>query len=239
MSRLTAWKIDRLGPLIYLAALAGCGGGAPPLVIPAGGSPATSAQVRAWADSLQAGAPVLHRFKWQYRDRDQAAGGRGSARIAGSDSLRLDMIGPLGAGRGAAFVIGSTEQWAEPEEEVRKVAPNYQLLWAMLGIPRLPESFDAVTRFDGPGLVAWRLVRGADTVEFARQTGPEGRFMADVREAGVRVARVQTTYNVDGSLKSSRLDVPRGPARLDLNYYATSRPASFPADTWHPPDREP
>ena len=239
MSRLTPWKIDRLAPLVYLAALASCSGGPPLLVIPAGGSAATSVQIRAWADSLQAGAPVLHRFKWQYRDRDQAAGGRGSARIAGTDSLRLDMIGPLGAGRGAAFVIGSTEQWAEPEEEVRKIAPNYQLLWAMLGIPRLPESFDAVTRFEGPGLVAWRLVRGADTVEFARQTGPEGRFMADVRESGVRVARVQTTYNVDGSLKSSRLDVPRGPARLDLNYYATSRPASFPADTWHPPDREP
>jgi hypothetical protein len=188
---------------------------------------------------LQAGAPVLHRFKWQYRDRDQAAGGRGSARIAGRDSLRLDLIGPLGAGRGAAFVIGAEQQWAEPEEEVRKIAPDYQLLWAMLGIPRLPDSIDAVTRFEGPGLVAWRIVRGADTVEFARQTGGEGRFMADVRQAGVRVGRVQTTYNVDGALKSSRLDVPRGPARLDLNYYATSRPAGFPADTWHPPDREP
>ncbi|HKP30343.1 MAG TPA: hypothetical protein VJU15_13110 [Gemmatimonadales bacterium] len=149
------------------------------------------------------------------------------------------MIGPLGAGRGGAFVIGAVEQWAQPEEEVRKIAPDYQLLWAMLGIPRLPEAFDEVTRYEGPGLVAWRIVRGADTVEFARQTGTDVRFMADVRESGVRVGRVQTTYNADGSLKSSRLDVPRGPARLDLNYYATSRPESFPADTWTPPDREP
>jgi hypothetical protein len=149
------------------------------------------------------------------------------------------MIGPLGAGRGGAFVIGAVEQWAEPEEEVRKIAPDYQLLWAMLGIPRLPESFDEVTRYEGPGLVAWRIVRGADTVEFARQVGTDVRFMADVRQSGVRVGRVQTTYNADGGLKSSRLDVPRGPARLDLNYYATSRPASFPADTWSPPDREP
>ena len=239
MSRTRRWKIDRLGVVVYLAGALGCSGGPPPLVLPAGGRPATSAEVRAWSDSLQAGAPVLHRFKWQYRDRDQAAGGRGSARIAGRDSLRLDMIGPLGAGRGAAFVIGAEEQWAEPEEEVRKIAPDYQLLWAMLGVPRLPETFDEVTRYEGPGLVAWRIVRGVDTVEFARQAGTDVRFMADVRQAGVRVGRVQTTYNADGSLKSSRLDVPRGPARLDLNYYATSRPASFPADTWHPPDREP
>ena len=226
-------------PIAGVLGATACSGGPPPLVLPAGGTRVTSADVRVWADSLQAGALLLHRFKWQYRDRDQAAGGRGSARIAGRDSLRLDMIGPLGAGRGAAFVIGAAEQWAEPEEEVRKIAPNYQLLWAMLGIPRLPDAFDEVTRYDGPGLVAWRLVRGVDTVEFARQTGTDVRFMADVREAGVRVGRVQTTYNADGALKSSRLDVPRGPARLDLNYYATSRPASFPADTWHPPDREP
>jgi hypothetical protein len=232
-------EASRSMTVAFLAGLGACGGGPPPLVLPAGGTPGTSAQVRGWADSLQSGALVLHRFKWQYRDRDQAAGGRGSARIAGRDSLRLDMIGPLGAGRGGAFVIGAVEQWAIPEEEVRKIAPNYQLLWAMLGIPRLPDTIESVTRYEGPGLVAWRLVRGADTVEFARQTGTDVRFMADVREAGVRVGRVQTTYNADGSLKSSRLDVPRGPARLDLNYYATSRPASFPADTWHPPDREP
>lgn len=230
---------DRFWLLAYLAAATGCAGGLPALVLPAGGSQATPAEVRSWMDSLQAGAPVLHRFRWQYRDRDQAAGGRGSARIAGRDSLRLDMIGPLGAGRGAAFVVGAVEQWAEPEEEIRKVAPNYQLLWAMLGIPRLPDAFDQVTRFEGPGLVAWRLVRGNDTVEFARQTGTVVRFMADVREAGERIGRVHTTYNADGSLKSSRLDVPRGPARLDLNYYATTRPTGFPADTWNPPDREP
>jgi len=239
MTRTRRVWIGCLGGMTGWAALAGCAGGPPPIVLPAGGTQVTQAQVQAWMDSLQAGAPVLHRFKWQYRDRDQAAGGRGSARIAGRDSLRLDMIGPLGAGRGAAFVVGAEEQWAEPEEEVRKVAPNYQLLWAMLGIPRLPETYEKVTRYDGPGLVAWRLVRGTDTVEFARQTGTETRFMADVREAGARIGRVHTTYNADGSLKSSRLDVPRGPARLDLNYYATSRPTGFPADTWRPPDREP
>ncbi len=239
MIHLRYCRTHRVLLLTCLAGPLACSGGPPALVLPAAGTKASSAQVRAWADSLQSGALVLHRFKWQYRDRDQAAGGRGSARIAGRDSLRLDMIGPLGAGRGGAFVIGAVEQWAQPEEEVRKIAPDYQLLWAMLGIPRLPESFDEVTRYEGPGLVAWRIVRGTDTVEFARQAGTDVRFMADVRQAGVRVGRVQTTYNADGSLKSSRLDVPRGPARLDLNYYATSRPASFPADTWSPPDREP
>src|SRR5262245_13445739 len=115
MIQLRYRRTPSLVPLACLAGVLACGGGPQALVIPAGGTPASSAQVRVWADSLQSGALVLHRFKWQYRDRDQAAGGRGSARIAGRDSLRLDMIGPLGAGRGGAFVIGADEQWAEPE----------------------------------------------------------------------------------------------------------------------------
>ena len=107
MIRLRYCRTPDVVLLACLAGAFGCGGGPPALVLPAGGTSASSAEVRAWADSLQSGALVLHRFKWQYRDRDQAAGGRGSARIAGRDSLRLDMIGPLGAGRGGAFVIGA------------------------------------------------------------------------------------------------------------------------------------
>jgi hypothetical protein len=149
------------------------------------------------------------------------------------------MIGPLGTGRGAAFVIGDRQQWAEPEEEVRKVAPSFPLLWAMLGLPRLPEGFEGVTRFEAAQLVAWRFVRGPDTVEIARLAGPPVRLIADVRESGVRLGRVETMFTEAGGLKSSRLDIPGVEARLQLNYYVTSRPTAFPPDTWRPPERQP
>jgi hypothetical protein len=231
--------IDRLALVTYLGLTAACGGGSLAPVMPAGGTPATSEQAEAWISQFQPGAPVLHRFRWQYRDRNEAGGGRGSARITPGDSLRLDMIGPLGAGRGAAFVIGDAEQWAEPEEEVRKVAPSFPLLWAMLGVPRAPGSFDQVRRFEGGGLVAWQFVRGADTVEMARIDGSPVRLVVDVREAGARVGRVETAFNPDGAPRTSRLDVPSAQARVQINYYETSHPASFPPDTWRPPERQP
>lgn len=207
--------------------------------MPTGGVPATLGDARTWLDSLGSGAPVLHRFRWQYRDREGAAGGRGSARIAPGDSLRLDMIGPLGAGRGAAFVVGDSQRWAEPEEEVRKVAPNYTLLWAALGVPYLPREADQVTRFEDQRLVGWRIIHGADTMELARFRGPPVRLVASVRQAGEVVGRVETVFLPEGGLKSSRLDVPSVPARLQLTYYATTRSGGFAPETWLPPEREP
>jgi hypothetical protein len=150
------------------------------------------------------------------------------------------MAGPLGTGRGAAFVIGDSQQWAEPEEEVRKVAPNYSLLWAMLGIPRAPDRFDQVTKVEAENLVAWRFVAGGDTVEIARMSGPPARLLADVRQSGERLGRVETQFTAEGGLKSARLDIPGVEARLQINYYETSRPArGFPPDTWRAPERQP
>ena len=234
---LRAYSVDRLGWPPYLALVVACsGGGVPAPVLPAAGTPATAEEARTWIRQFRSEAPVLHRFRWQYQDRNEAGGGRGSARIASGDSLRLDMAGPLGAGRGAAFLIGDAKQWAQPEEEVRKVAPSYPLLWAMLGVPRPPERFDEVTRFEDQQLVGWRFVTGADTVDIVRMVGSPARLLADVREGGVRVGRVETVFTPEGGLKSSRLDIPSVEARLQINYYETSRPATFPPDIWRQPE---
>jgi hypothetical protein len=208
--------------------------------MPEGGVEADPAEVRTWFGQFRVEAPVLHRFRWQYRDRDGAGGGRGSARITPGDSLRLDMAGPLGTGRGAAFVVGDSQVWAEPEEEVRKVAPSFPLLWAMLGLPRAPERFDQVTRVEADKLVAWRFITGGDTVEIARMEGPPVRFLADVRQGGERIGRVETVMTNEGGLKSARLDIPSVEARLQINYYETTRPArAFPPETWRAPERQP
>ncbi|MGH7753993.1 MAG: hypothetical protein ACREN5_14385, partial [Gemmatimonadales bacterium] len=235
-SPLKCLRVDRLLVAPYLAgSLAACSASRLPPVIPAGAVPSTLAAATAWVDSTGTREPVIHRFRWQFRDAIGSAGGPGSARITVGDSLRFDVAGPLGAGRGAAFVIGDTARWAQPEEEVRKLVPNYPLLWAMLGIVRLPATVEEVRRFADGRVTAWQFVSGLDTTEYAWIRDPEPRLIADVRHAGGRIGRVETRFDAEGRLRTSRLDVPSGPARLDIRYVSTERTDGFPPDTWTPP----
>lgn len=229
-------SVDRLMAAAYLGiGLSGCGG-LPGSVVPAGAVPATADLAAAWAAQTRTGQPVLHQFRWKFREATGgSAGGPGSARITPGDSLRFDAAGPLGTGRGSAFVIGDEPQWAEPEEDVQKLVPNYPLLWAMLGVARMPVPAGEVTRFEDDRLLAWRFVNGADTVEYAWIAGTEPRLIADVRQAGKRVGRVETTFKADGGLKSSRLDVPSGPARLDINFVSSRKATGFDPDIWTRP----
>ncbi len=230
-------RVDLLRVVSYLGlTLAACGGGTPGPVMPIGGQPADPAAVRAWIAERRGPAPVMYRFRWLFRDPEQSAGGRGTFRATVGDSLRFDMIGPLGAGRGGAFIIGDSAVWREPEEDANKVTPNYSLMWAVMGVPRMPAGTRAVTRFEDERLLAWRLVDGSDTVEYAWFKGAEPRLVADVRDAGGRLGRVETVFNADGTLKSSRLDAPRRPARLEVTYGARSTPDAFPPDTWARPE---
>jgi hypothetical protein len=199
--------------------------------MPVGGIPAAAAEAKAWVDSQRVTAPVTYKLKWLYRDKHQSAGGRGSARMVAGDSLRFDFAGPLGAGRGAVFVIGDSLQWIQGEEDLKKLVPNYPLLWAIMGLPRLP-IFTEVTRVQDQTLVAWRFVNGSDTVEYARIVGPPLKLVADVRRADGRVGRVETVFGPDGSPKSSRLTVPRVSARLDITYVSSSRPNGYPPEIW-------
>ncbi|MEI2718962.1 MAG: hypothetical protein V9E87_02285 [Gemmatimonadales bacterium] len=61
------------------------------------------------------------------------------------------------------------------------------------------------------------------------------RLMAEVRQAGKRIGIVTTTFGPDGVLLKSRLDVPSGPARLDLTFTRVTKPGSFPAELWDAP----
>lgn len=233
MTRLV--RVDRLGGAAYLAlGVIGCGG-APGSVVPVGAQPATAEEAGVWVAGTRVAEPTLHRFRFRFRDANSSAGGRGTARITPGDSLRFDVIGPLGAGRAAAFIVGDSTQWAQPEEDVRKLAPNFPLLWAMFGIAQLPADPGAVFRFEDERVTAWRFVAGADTLEYAWVRGPEPRLIADVRGADGRLGRVETVLQADGTLKSSRLDVVRPPARLSLTYGSTAQPADFPPDTWSRP----
>jgi hypothetical protein len=222
------------GPLVVT--LAGCGGmNLAPLPVPAGMAPAREAQATAWADSTRPADARDIRFRFQFQDERGSAGGSGRARLALPDSLRFDVRGPLGSGRASAFVAGDTSIWAEPEEDVRKLVPNYPLFWAMLGIARAPEPGSTVRTLADGTVTAWQFVTGGDTVEYVRLDAPGGRLLAEVRQAGRRIGRVETSFGPDGMPSTSRLIVPSGPARLDLTFSQNTKAGLFAPETWTRP----
>lgn len=216
--------------------LTGCAPAMPGPVMPLALQPATPAQVSGWVAATRPTERQLVRFGWQFQNvRDGTVGGKGSAQIAIPDSLRFDFRGPLGFGRGAAVVIADSSRWAQPEDQVKKLVPNYPLLWAMFGIARLPARGATLSAAENEQLTAWRYVDGADTIDYVRTKTIPMQLMAEVREAGKRVGRVVTSYDNNGQLQKARLDVPSGPARLTLKFTLVSTPKPFDPEIWHAP----
>ncbi|MFI5235469.1 MAG: hypothetical protein ACHQXA_07155 [Gemmatimonadales bacterium] len=190
-----------------------------------------------WARESTPNGRWVHRFKWQYQDDRSAAGGRGSAHIAGPDSIRFDVAGPLGASPAAAMVVGDLPVWVRPEDAIAKLVPSYPLLWAAFGVARLPAGGVVVWAGKAGATFSWRAVAGTDTIEWARHPGPGGRLVAEVRRGTAVLGRVETRFGADGLPLSARLIVPGVPARLDLTFTKSESSAHFPPDVWRP--REP
>jgi hypothetical protein len=204
--------------------------------MPTGLAPASIEAATRWVDSTQPGDNRDIRFRWKFQDEHgSSAGGRGRARLARPDSLRFDAAGPLGSGHAAAFVVGDTAIWAEPEEDVRKLVPNYPLFWAMLGIARAPAAGSTVRRFSDADITAWQFALGQDTVEYVRENGTAPRLIAEVRQGGKRLGRVETKLGPDGLAVSSRLTVAHPLSRLDLTFYQNVKARPFAPDTWARP----
>lgn len=217
-----------------LALATACGGGGAIVVPkPIGFVPAAAESASVWARATVPTESRDIRFRWQFRDEQGAAGGRGRIRLAAPDSARLDVNGPLGSGRAAAFVSGDTALWADPENDVKRLVPNYPLFWALLGIIRRPAGETAALHADGPGLSGWRFLAGTDTVDYFRTTTPN-RLVADVRQAGKKLGTVETTFGPDGLPLTARLIVPSGPARLDITFTSHQKAKPFAPDTWAP-----
>ena len=126
------FPLDRPALFLYLAlivtACAGSGvGKVPPSALPAGMGPATTEQIAAF---VAAGAPDGNRqlrFKFKFKDPKGKVGGRGAARVAAPDSLRLDMQGPFGLGKGAAMVNGDSTEWIKGPDAIKRIVPDFRL----------------------------------------------------------------------------------------------------------------
>jgi hypothetical protein len=228
--------MPRGAPFLWLALGACGGGGGIVLPRPIGLTPGTTLEAAEWARTTVPADSREIRFRWQFRDDRGAAGGRGRVRWAIPDSARLDVAGPLGSGRAAAFVSGDTALWAEPEQDIERLVPKYPLFWGLLGVARAPDGGDLVRKYSGPDLIAWQYIDGSDTTDYVRITGPAPRLIVEIREGGKKVGTVETKLAPDGSPMTSRLVVPSVPARLDLTFSSNTKAKSFEADTWVRPE---
>jgi len=221
---------------LLLAAGACSVGRLAPMPIPVGMAPAALGDAARWVESTRPPDNREIRFRWKFQnDREGSLAGRGRIRLALPDSVRLDAAGPLGLHSSAAVVVGDTALWGEPEQDVQKLVPNYQLFWAMLGIARLPRGTEAARHFADGTLAAWQFSLGQDTVEYIRENGTVPRLIAEVRQNGQRLGRVETKFGPDGFPTSSRLMVPRPASKLELTFYQNVKARPFAPDTWTRP----
>jgi hypothetical protein len=121
----------------------------------------------------------------------------------------------------------------QPPDAVAKLVPNFPLMWAMLGIARMPPEGAELRGLATDSLTAWQYAGVSDTVDYVRITGDPSRFIAQVHHAGEVIGRAETTLAPDGTPLKSRLTVPSPPARLDLTFLSTTRD-SFAPDIWLP-----
>jgi hypothetical protein len=106
-------------------------------------------------------------------------------------------------------------------------------MWAMFGIARMPPGGVELRGLADGSTHAWQYAGSTDTVEYARTIGNRGRLIAEVRQAGKLIGRVETTLAPDHSPLKSRLTVPSAPAQLDLTFLSTARD-SFAPGIWLP-----
>ena len=220
----------------YLAVLFTACRTAPGALIPEAAAPVSEAQVSQWVAATVPDTSLLYRFKWLFRDERSSAGGRGSVRVAPTDTLRFDAAGPFGSHVGSAVVVGDRPLWAQPPDAVRKLVPNYPLMWGMVGIARRPAPGAALRGLARGEVTAWQYAAAGDTVAYLYERGNPTRLVTDVRERGQVVGRAETVLGPDGLPRRTTLLVPSVPARLDLTFLST-QPRSFAPDTWLAPDR--
>jgi hypothetical protein len=229
------FRLDPPRALVYLGlGLGACRGGAPALV-PDRLASVTAEQVGGWVAQTAPRQGVLHRFTWLYQDEQASKGGRGSARIAVPDSLRIDFAGSLGIGKGSAMVVADSALWVIPVRSVDELVPGISLLWSVLGIARGPGDGDRLGGLEQTGRTAWQYANGSDTVNYLRVEGDPITLFAEVRRAGRIIGRSQMTARTDGTPMKATLTAPTVPSKLEITFYASIPTPAFPPETWARP----
>jgi len=226
--------LARPGGRSYLAALmlaaAACRS-APRSLAPQGGfAPASRDEFAAAARRTTPARPELVRFGWRSDDGRLQLSGSGAARIAPPDSMRVDIAAALGLGRSTLILTGDSAV-AEPAELVRQVLPDRFVLWAALGVLRVPPGDIAVEHLQDGGRSVWKV-----TDRLARVTLFELRgdtLVGGERDVDGRAAmRLTLERGSDGQVRRAQLlDLARQ-SRLEIAIQGREAHEAFPDETW-------
>ena len=172
------------------------------------------------APALPAGSRKII-FEYTYKDTDVTLRGDGAARTTAPDSVRLDFF-VNNESVGNVIVIGDSLVQTRPKL-ARRLLPPVPLLWAALGVFRVPPARDTAARVDSDtlriviaGAPAWRVTfMGTDLLRL--DLIEDGR----IPQSLVRV-----------SASHLHFDAPAAGRSLDLFIESVDTLPSFDASIW-------
>jgi hypothetical protein len=187
--------------------------------------------VARWIADLTPQRARLFELRWRYETQKGAVAGRAAARFAPPDSLRFDYRAPFGRS-GAAVIIGDSARWIQPRGDADFVSQVAPLLWAGLGIPRLPPSGAPLWGERINDRRVWRYALGADTVEF--RYAPRARSLeTQARTAGeLRVSSVLEFSPATGLPVKADMVMPETAARFTLTVERVDTLARHDREIW-------
>ena len=146
------------------------------------------------------------------------------------DSLRVDVRGPLGFGRGTLVLAGDSA-WADPARLVQQVLPRRFLVWAMLGVVQTP---DSAALFESAGGDGRRLLRVTEADGVATTFELRGDTLAGaVRVRGDRVVgRLTLVRDGTGTVVHADAEDLERNAHLEFDIQSRSPSGAFPAEVW-------
>jgi len=188
---------------------------------------------RAAAGRTTPAGRLIVSLRWRFADPTLEAAGRGAARLAPPDSLRIDVRGPLGFGRGTLVLAGDS-LWADPASMVAQVMPSRFLVWAMLGVLRAPDALERLEEAEIDGRVLVRVLESdgrSTTFEMRGDT-----MVGAVQErAGREVGRLVLRRDASGQVRRAEAEDKERDARLVFDIERRTASGPFPASVWHRP----
>ena len=190
--------VDRGALVAYLAVTLAACRSTPGALVPVAAQPVSRAQV-------PSGSPPPCRWSTGCIDSSGCSRTSGRARAGGAAPALRRPIRSGSTSRDRSDPVPQPRRWSAtsrsgPSRPTRskKLVPNYPLMWALLGVARLPEPRRLAAGADRGRDHCLAVRQRHDTVDYVRTTGKRASWSTEVRHAGKVVGRAETALDSAG-----------------------------------------